>query len=126
MNLTKDLLAKPWIGCRHFLLIEGIQGRVAVESHVESIGRNLVAGEQGGIVGVIIPIFLKLGNVIPARYCTCGRRGLPRGQELSKERFCRVVLYVELDADRLEVALQDRFRSAAPGTVGGRCVLELQ
>ena len=72
---------------------------VAVEIHVESIGRDLVAGEQGGIVGVIMPGVLKLGDVIPARHGSCGRRRLPAGQERTKECTRRIVLDVELDAD---------------------------
>ena len=46
MNLTEELLAQSRIGCRQFLLIESIQGWIAVESHVESQGRNLAAREQ--------------------------------------------------------------------------------
>ena len=42
MDLLEDLLAYPWICCRLFLGVQGIQGTVAVEAEVEStkvIGR---------------------------------------------------------------------------------------
>src|SRR5215467_5144337 len=61
MDLTEDRRPLGRINRRKFLLIEGIQGRIAVESHIVSIGWDLVAGEQGGIVGIIIPAVLKLG-----------------------------------------------------------------
>lgn len=38
VDLTEDLLPLTWIRCRQFLFVEGIQGRVAVEGNVASIG----------------------------------------------------------------------------------------
>ena len=46
---------------------------------------------------------------------------------MAKERNGRIVLDVELDPDRLQVALYERFNRDAPGIVGHiRRVLELQ
>src|SRR2546421_11712876 len=53
MDLPEDLLTRTCIHCRLFLLVEGIQSRIAVETVVSSLGGELVAGEQGGIIGVI-------------------------------------------------------------------------
>jgi len=70
MELVEDVLPHTWVGCRQFLCVEGIQGSVAVEVKIAStaLGRDLVAGEQPGIVGVIAKAVRKLGDVIPARY----------------------------------------------------------
>ena len=73
MNLLEDLLPHAWIRCRQFLLVEGIQGRVAVEGNVLSMRWDLVARKQGGIVGVVAKADRELGDVIPARYGACGR-----------------------------------------------------
>src|SRR5437016_435294 len=108
MDLIEELLPHARIPCRLFLFVEGIQGRVAVEGKVLSIGRKLVAREQPGVVGVIAISPIKLGDVIPARYGSRGRRGLPPRQEGAKERLDGIVLDIELDANRPEVALQDR------------------
>src|SRR5215472_3963607 len=43
MNLLEDLLPQPMIRCFPFLLVEGIQGMVAVEVNVVSVGVKLVA-----------------------------------------------------------------------------------
>ena len=43
MDLTEDLLPRTRIRCRQFLCVEGVQGRVAVEFIVHSIGRDLAA-----------------------------------------------------------------------------------
>ena len=43
---------------------------------------------------------IKLGDVIPARNGSRWRRRLPPRQEGAKERIARIVLDVELDADR--------------------------
>src|SRR6266581_6910380 len=72
MDLTEDLLPRARIRCRQFLCVEGIQGRVAVEGNVLSLGRDLVAREQDGIVGVIAIAPRPLGDVIPARYRSRG------------------------------------------------------
>src|SRR6266705_3104433 len=46
MDLIEELLPQSRIRCRQFLLVEGIQGRVAVEVNVGgSRGRDLVARE---------------------------------------------------------------------------------
>ena len=78
MDLLEDLLPHAWIRRRLFLLVEGIQCGIAVEVNVGSnaLRWNLVAGEQEGIVGVIAKDVLKLGDVIPARNGSCGRRRL--------------------------------------------------
>ncbi len=72
MDLTEDLLPRARIRCREFLCVEGIQGRVAVEGKVLSIGRDLVAREQDRIVGVIAKAPRPLGDVVPARYRSRG------------------------------------------------------
>ena len=43
MDLKEELLSQAWVRCRLLLLIESIQGRVAVEGKVPSVGRDLVA-----------------------------------------------------------------------------------
>src|SRR5947209_6830520 len=103
MDLTEDLLPQSRIRCRHFLCIEGIQGMVAVEGDVLSLGWKLVTREQAGIVGVIVKVVIQLGDIIPARYGSRGRRRLPIRQDGAKERIARIVLDVKLDADLLKV-----------------------
>src|SRR5438067_6475110 len=51
MDLHEDLLPRAWIRCRQFLLVKGIQGRVAVEVNVRStsLRRDLVTQEHPGI-----------------------------------------------------------------------------
>src|SRR6266496_1806435 len=66
VDLCEDLLSHARIHCRLFLFKEGIQGRIAVEGQVSSIGRDLVACQQGGIVGVISSALSELGDVIPS------------------------------------------------------------
>ena len=78
-----------------------------------STGRDLVAREQGGIVGVIAKGPRPLGDVIPARDGSRGWGRLPPRQEGTKECTARIVMDVKLDADRLEGALDDRFASDA-------------
>src|SRR5437764_15221372 len=58
MDLHEDLLPRAWIRCRQFLLVKGIQGRVAVEVNVRStsLRRDLVTQEHPGIVGVIAKV----------------------------------------------------------------------
>src|SRR6516164_4545224 len=73
MNLLEDLLPHAWIRCRQFLLVEGIQVRVAVEGNVISMRWDLVARKQRGIVGVVAKAVQELGDIIPARYGPCGR-----------------------------------------------------
>ena len=74
MDLVEDLLPHTWVCCRLFLCVQGIQGRVAVEVQVASLGwGRLVALEQYGIIGVIAPAHRKLGDVIPACDGSCGR-----------------------------------------------------
>src|SRR6266566_3502819 len=68
MDLHEDLLTRARIRCRQFLCVKGIQGRIAVEGQVLSIGRDLVAREQDGIVGVIAKAKRPLADVIPACY----------------------------------------------------------
>src|SRR5260370_39168669 len=88
MDLIKDLLPHARIRCRQFLPVEGFQGRVAVEVIVASLGwGGLVAREKRGIVGVITGAIeiRKLGNVIPARYGSRGRRRLSPRQKRAKE-----------------------------------------
>ena len=53
VDLRKDLLPRAGIWCRQFLLVEGVQGMIAVEVSIASIGRELVTREQRGIVGVM-------------------------------------------------------------------------
>jgi hypothetical protein len=43
MDLTEDLLPLAHIRCRQFLCVKSIQGVVAVEFPVVSVGRDLVA-----------------------------------------------------------------------------------
>jgi hypothetical protein len=59
--------------------------------------------------------FLILGDVIPARDGSRGRGRLALRQEAAKDLCGWVVLDVELDADRLEVALDNRLGIDAPG-----------
>ncbi len=119
MDLTEDLLPQPRIGCRQFLLCRAHPGHGCSRSTLYSIGRDLVAGEQGGIVRVIAKT-----RCSQTRQCHTYPPRLPWAatpsprQEGAKERVCGIVLDVELDADRLEVALDDRFSSAAPCSVG--------
>src|SRR6266487_78498 len=108
MDLKEELLSQAWVRCRLLLLIESIQGRVAVEVNVVCIGRKLVAGEHGGIVGVGGTAVRTFRNTIPARYPSRGRRSLSPRQEGAKEGEGPIVLDIEFDADLLEVALNDR------------------
>ena len=41
MELSEDRLSRARIHCRQFLLVEGIQSRIAVEAIVSSLGREL-------------------------------------------------------------------------------------
>jgi hypothetical protein len=115
VDLHEDLLPYSRICCRLFLSVEGIQGRIAVEVNVVSLRRELVAREQGGIVGVIAKAVLKLGNVIPVRYGSHRRGCLSLRQQGTKEGIVWIVLDVELNADLLEVALNNAFNVRAIG-----------
>jgi hypothetical protein len=113
-----DLLPHAGICRGLFLSKELVQGRVAVEVKIESIKVigcrwKLVAGKQAGIIRVVGKKVRKLGDVIPARYSSCGWRCLSLGQQGTKERIEGIVLDIELDADLLEVALDDGFNIAA-------------
>ena len=77
MDLKEELLPHAWIRRRLLLFIKSIQGCVAVEVKIESLGRKLIARQYRGIVGVIVKAVLKLGDVKPARHSSCGRRSLP-------------------------------------------------
>jgi hypothetical protein len=68
LDLREDTLTRVYIHCCQLLLVQGVEGWVAVEVNVGSrtLGRNLVAREQLEIVGVIKPAFPKLRNVLPA------------------------------------------------------------
>src|SRR5260370_13643591 len=112
MDLHEELLPHARIHCRQFLFKEGIQGRIAVEVPVASLWRELVARQYRRIVGVISRVLSELGDVIPAGHSSRGRRCLPPVQERS-EYATRIVLDVELDAERLQVALDDRFNRDA-------------
>src|SRR6266487_2238126 len=127
MDLLEDLLPHARVRCRLLLFKEGIQSRIAVECKVASIGRELVAREYGGIVGVISRARSELGDVIPAGHGSRGRRCLSPRQEGAKEWVILIVLDVELDANLLQVALDDRFNSN-PVWIECDCrrVLELQ
>src|SRR2546425_990988 len=117
MNLHEDLL--PLSRIRYFLLlsVEGIQCMVAVEVNIESIGRELIARQYPGIIGIIGRARggFKLGDVISARHGSRGRGGLSLRQEGIKEHIVMIVLDVELDADLSQVVLNDRFAIHAPG-----------
>src|ERR1051326_7910152 len=78
MDLKEELLPQAWIGRRLLLLIERIQGRVAVEIKValHALGWDLVARQYSGIVGVVAKVIGKLSNIISARHRSCGRRSL--------------------------------------------------
>src|SRR2546421_8801673 len=96
---------------------------VAVEGVIASpktIGsrRNLGAGEFRRIVRVICPGILKLGQVVLT--------WLTIRQNRSEEGAGVVVLDIDLDANGLEVLLQDQLVSRTPGIVGCSRVLELQ
>ena len=74
MDLLEDLLPHAGIRCRLFLCVEGIQGRVAVEVNVVSIGRDLVACQQDGIVGVVAKVFANSAmSYLPATAPVGGR-----------------------------------------------------
>ena len=77
MDLHENLLPQARIQCRQFLLVEGIQRMVTVEVDVKSLGRELVAREQGRIVGVIVESVTNLSDVVPACHGPCGRGCLP-------------------------------------------------
>ncbi len=126
MDLIEDLLPHARIHCCLFLPVQRIQVMVAVESKVASIGRELVARQQRGIVGVIAKVVIHLGDVIPARNGSSGWRCLPPVQERAKERVVDIVLDVELDANHHEVVLNDRFAIDTPGLFRRCRVLELQ
>src|SRR5213080_1174131 len=120
MDLNEDLLPHAGICRGLFLGKELIQGRVAIEVKVESIkviGHRwkLVAGKQTGVIRVVVKIVRKLGDVIPACHSSCGRGCHPLRQLGTKEWASRIVLDIELDADLLEVALDDGFNIAALG-----------
>ncbi len=127
MDLIEDLLPHAWIYCRLFLPVESIQSMVAVESKVDSLGWELVARQHRGIVGVIAKVVLNLGDVKSACHCSRGRGRLPPVQERAKEYIMGIVLDVELDANRSQVALKDPFANHAPWMpLCIRGVLELQ
>ena len=127
MDLIEYLLPHAWVCRRQFLLVENIQGRVAVEANVLSIGRDLVARQYPGIVGIIAKALPILGDVVPARHSSRGRGRLPPRKEGAKERAGGIVLDVELDTNISQVALNDCFNISAPWIeFWCRRVLELQ
>ncbi len=74
MDLMEDILPCALIHCRQFLLIEGIQGMIALEVHVASaLGWDLVACKLDRIVGVIGIRYSKLGDIVPPRHPSRGR-----------------------------------------------------
>ena len=81
MDLDEDLLPQSDIRYRLFLFVESIQGRVAIEVNVRSIGRELVARPTRRIVGVIGPVIRKLSDVVPARYGPVGGDAFPPGKK---------------------------------------------
>src|SRR6266704_2863275 len=108
MDLGEELLALSWIRRCLLLLIESIQGRVAGEVEVATIGRKLIAREHGGIIGVVAKAVRKLSNIVPTSDSSRRWRGLPPRQEGGKEGEEPIVLDIEFDANLLEVALNDR------------------
>src|SRR5205823_12847525 len=72
VNLCEELLPLARIRCRQFLCVEGIQGRVAVESKVLSSGWELIARQYRGIVRVIAKAPRPLGDVILAGHSSRG------------------------------------------------------
>src|SRR5690348_10551454 len=87
MDLDEGLLPQSRIQCRKFLLVEGIQSGIAIEVNIVSLGWNLVAREQGGIVRVIAREVLQLSDVVPARHGSSGWRRLSPKQERAIEHF---------------------------------------
>src|SRR5213080_895524 len=77
-------------------------------------------------MGVVVKRGRKVGFVIAERLRSRRGRGLSVRQEGIKERIIGIVLDVELDADLLEVTLDDRFNVDALGEAYLRRVLELQ
>src|SRR5205823_3874032 len=126
VDLVKDLLAGRWISRGLFLGEQLVQRRVAVEVDIEASGRELVAGEQRRVVGVVRQGILELADVIPASYSARGRRGVATAQERAEEGTGRIVLDVKLNADSLKVRLQDQLVIGAPEVVSRRGVIELQ
>src|SRR6266852_3871901 len=126
VDLVKDLLAGGWVRRCLFLSEQLIQRRVTVEVDIEASRRELVAGEQRRVVGVIRQGILELANVIPSGYSARGRRRAAAAQERAEEGAGRIVLDVELNANGLKVRLQDQLVIGAPEVVSGRRVIELQ
>src|SRR5207302_4376899 len=123
MDLLEDLLPHTRICRGLFLSKELVKGRVAIEVKVESIKViscrwKLVAGKQAGIIRVVGKKLRKLSDVIPARYSSRGWRCLSLWQQRTKERIEGIVLDIELDADLLEVAVDDGFNPGALVTGG--------
>src|SRR5579875_2070268 len=124
--LVEDVLALSRVSRGLLLQEQLIQAWVAVEGDVETVGRNLVAGKQARIVGVIGQRILELCDVIATRN-RAGRRGsVAASEEGTEEGAGRVVLDVQLDTDGLHVGLENQFVVGAPQVVGRRRVLKFQ
>src|SRR5579864_8726590 len=112
MELIEGILAHSRVGRPQFLLEKRIQRMVAVEGEVSTaivIGsrRNLVTRQIRGVITVVGVCLLKLRQLILFR--------VTLRQDVAKEGTCWIVLDVDLDADGLEVRLQDQLVGGAPG-----------
>src|SRR5260221_805051 len=124
--LVEDLLPRIEVRCRMLLDEQLIHGRVAVEVVIHAVRWELIAGEQRGIIAIIGVVILELEYIIPACHRSGGRRRVAATQEGAKERTGRIVLDVDLDANRAKFRLQDQLVIGTPQVVGRRRVLELQ
>ncbi len=79
VNLPENLLPHARIRRRLFLSKQIVQGTITVEVDIEAGRENLVAGEQVGVIRVVVQAVLKLGNVIPVRHRSRRRGGLSLG-----------------------------------------------
>jgi hypothetical protein len=61
VDLLEDVLPRTRIRCRQFLLVEGVQSRVAVGANV------LATSQQRRVIRVPVKVKTELGDIVPAR-----------------------------------------------------------
>lgn len=122
VELIKGILARGHVRGRQFLIVQGIGRMVAPVGEVATtvaVGSrwNLVASKDWGVIGIVVERLLELSQTILG--------DIAFGQNIAKEGTRRIVLDIELDADGLEVGLQDQLVGGTPGIVGRGGVEEL-
>src|SRR5437879_544886 len=115
VNLIEGLLAHIWVSRALLLFNVRFHLLAAVETPVPTIRALLRAIQESSVIGIVRIGILVLSQVMfPARH------------ECAKEGAGRVVLDVYLDADILEVRLNNRLVGCAPGFARRCRVFKLQ